>query len=71
MQSCTNSDMLQQSAGLILDTLSCRGGLQALTVASEKIKAARSWADSTLRYLDTARQVVGPNVSPAQQLEAA
>jgi hypothetical protein len=31
--------------------------VQALTVASEKIKAARSWADSTLQYLDTTRQV--------------
>jgi hypothetical protein len=34
--------------------------VQALTVASEKIKAARSWADSTLQYLDTTRQVSCP-----------
>ena len=31
--------------------------LQALTVASEKITAARTWADSTIQYLDTTRQV--------------
>lgn len=31
--------------------------VQTLSAASEKIKAARTWADATLRFLDTARQV--------------
>jgi hypothetical protein len=33
--------------------------VQTLSAASEKIKAARTWADATLRFLDTARQVDG------------
>lgn len=40
----------------VLSTSAGVAAVQALTVASEKIKAARSWADSTLQYLDTTRQ---------------
>lgn len=40
--------------------------VKALTAASEKIKAARAWADATLRYLDTTR-LVEPTVQVALQ----
>jgi hypothetical protein len=42
--------------------------VQALTVASEKIKAARAWADSTLRYLDTTRQVCSARPATSKAL---
>lgn len=31
--------------------------VQTLTAATQKIKAARTWADATLRFLGTTRQV--------------
>jgi hypothetical protein len=46
----------------VLSTTAGVATVQALTVASEKIKAARSWADSTLQYLDTTRQVRRPGL---------